>query len=119
MKKFLFVVLLFATIVLKAQTATPVDTMYVYTTKSDTTTTWRIVKSNVPTKVGVFADGVMYEITDQKKGDGSGVSTAKAWNVINWIRTKSGVVLTTSQMVQILLFAEEEVPQWLIKTTRI
>ena len=117
MKKFLFVVLLFATIVLKAQTA--LDTMYVYTTKSDTTTTWRIVKSNVPTKVGVFADGVMYEITDQKKDDGSGVSTAKAWNIINWIRTKSGVVLTTSQMVQILLFAEEEVPQWLIKTTRI
>ena len=117
MKKFLFVVLLFATIVLKAQTA--LDTMYVYTTKSDTTTTWRIVKSNVPTKVGVFADGVMYEITDQKKGDGSGVSTAKAWNIINWIRTKSGVVLTTSQMVRILLFAGEEVPQWLIKSTRI
>lgn len=117
MKKFLFVVLLFATIVLKAQTA--LDTMYVYTTKSDTTTTWRIVKSNVPTKVGVFADGVMYEITDQKKGDGSGVSTAKGWNVINWIKTKSGVVLTTQQMVRILLFAGEEVPQWLIKSTRI
>lgn len=119
MKKFLFVALLFATIVLKAQTATPVDTMYVYTTKSDTTTTWRIIKSSVPKAKGVFAGGVMYEIINTKKGVGSGVSTANAWNIIHWIKTKGCVVLTTNQMVQILLFAGEEIPDWLVKTTRI
>ena len=118
MKKFLFVALLFATIVLKAQTA--IDTMHIYTTKSDTTTTWRIVKSTVPTKIGVFAGGVMYEIQDASKPDYyGGVSTANAWNIIAWIKSKSQVVLTTRQMVEILIFAGQEVPQWLTKSTRI